>query len=140
MRSSRRYVFDVNVIASVPLFPKSKPGQAFFQALQYDHILVSDRLIEELRDVLHHPKFDRYVTVAERDRLLATLVEEAVLIEIGEAVAGTISVCRDPNDNHILELAISDTAECIVSEDADLLVLNPYQGIPILSPDSFLAS
>ena len=140
MRSRQRYVLDVNVIISALLFPKSKPGQAFFQTLQHDHVLVSVRLVEELRDVLYRPKFDRYITVAERDHLLATLIEEAVLVEIGDSIAGTITVCRDQDDNHILELAISGAAVCIVTGDADLLTLNPFREILILSPDAFLTS
>lgn len=33
---------------------------------------------------------------------------------------------------------MSEGAECIVSGDADLLVLNPFRGIPIMKPAAFL--
>jgi predicted nucleic acid-binding protein len=56
------------------------------------------------------------------------------LIEITEA----IHACRDPKDNMILELAVSGQANTIVSGDNDLLTLNPFRGIPILSPTAFL--
>jgi len=47
-------------------------------------------------------------------------------------------VCRDPNDDLILECAIINKARTIVSGDRDLLVLDPYAGISILSPRQYL--
>lgn len=49
-----------------------------------------------------------------------------------------ISVCRDPKDNKFLELAVAANADCIVTGDKDLLVLNPFRGIKIISPADFL--
>jgi predicted nucleic acid-binding protein len=37
-----------------------------------------------------------------------------------------------------LELAVSGDAKCIVSGDADLLVLDPFRGIPIVTPQVFV--
>ncbi len=51
-----------------------------------------------------------------------------------------VRACRDPKDDMYLELAVSDEATCIVSGDQDLLQLNPFQGIPIITPDEFLTS
>jgi predicted nucleic acid-binding protein len=42
--------------------------------------------------------------------------------------------------NKFLELALSGDADCIVSGDRDLLVLNPFRGIPIIAPRDFLES
>jgi predicted nucleic acid-binding protein len=50
-----------------------------------------------------------------------------------------ISACRDPKDNKFLEAALSSQADCIVSGDADLLDLTPFEGISILRPAEFLA-
>jgi predicted nucleic acid-binding protein len=44
-----------------------------------------------------------------------------------------------PDDNKLLETAIAGSADCLVTGDQDLLVLNPFQGIPILTPVGFLA-
>ena len=51
-----------------------------------------------------------------------------------------INECRDPKDNKYLELALSGQAECIVTGDDDLLVLNSWRGIEILTVQEFLAS
>ena len=50
----------------------------------------------------------------------------------------SIDACRDPKDNKFLELAISTGASCVISGDQDLLVLNPFQNIPIVSAADFL--
>ncbi|WP_408733647.1 putative toxin-antitoxin system toxin component, PIN family [Mucilaginibacter sp.] len=48
------------------------------------------------------------------------------------------SDCRDPKDNKFLELAVTAGASCIVSGDQDLLILHPFNNIPILPPADFL--
>jgi predicted nucleic acid-binding protein len=48
-------------------------------------------------------------------------------------------VCRDPKDDKFLEAALTSQADCLVTGDADLLVLDPFEGIPILRPAEFLA-
>ena len=49
-----------------------------------------------------------------------------------------IAACRDATDDKFLELAVNGKADMIVSGDADLLVLNPFRGIPIVSPAAFV--
>lgn len=46
---------------------------------------------------------------------------------------------RDPKDNKFLELAVDGKASCLIAGDADLLVLNPFCGIPVLTPTEFLS-
>lgn len=43
--------------------------------------------------------------------------------------------CRDPTDDIFLELAVSGRADLILT--GDLLVLNPFRGIPIVAPATF---
>ena len=131
-----RIVFDTNVTISALLFTDSVPGRAFIRALEQGTILVSVALVGELSRVLGRGRFDRYVTRDERDEFLESLIRESNLIEITE----TIQVCRDPKDDQVLELAVNGGASCIVTGDADLLVLNPYRGIEIITPAVFLKS
>ena len=49
-----------------------------------------------------------------------------------------IAACRDPKDDKFLELGVSGKAEVIVSGDRDLLDLNPFRGIPIVTPATFV--
>jgi putative PIN family toxin of toxin-antitoxin system len=52
--------------------------------------------------------------------------------------AERLADCRDPKDNPILECAWAGHADAIVTGDMDLLLLNPFRGIPILTPRQFL--
>jgi uncharacterized protein len=134
MSSKILYVFDTNVIVSSLLFEHSKPAQAFNYALHHGEVLLSSELLEELSDVLGRKKFDRFVTSEERDEFLETFVDRAILIDIIEKV----QECRDPKDDKILELALNGQAQYIVSGDKDLLVLNPFRAVKIVTAEEFL--
>ncbi|AFZ11706.1 protein of unknown function DUF132 [Crinalium epipsammum PCC 9333] len=134
MRNKLRYVVDTNVIISALLFETSKPAKVFKYALKNGEILLSVELLEELNNVLRREKFNRYVTSEEREEFLETLVDRAILVEITEEV----KVCRDPKDDRILELAISGRADYIISGDRDLLVLNPFRGVKVVTAEEFL--
>jgi putative PIN family toxin of toxin-antitoxin system len=135
-RQVRRYVFDTNVLVSALLLHNSTLGLAFRAAASSGKILLSATVLKELSDVLSRSKFDRYLLWEERQRFLAALLMQATLVEIHEHV----SLCRDPRDNHILDLAINGKASCIISGDADLLALHPFRSISILTPAQFLTS
>ena len=134
MRSNLRCVFDTNVLISALLFDQSKPAQAFFAALRAGEVLVSADVILELDNVLGREKFERYVTEEERERFLRSLLRETRLVEIREK----IRACRDPKDDKFLKLAVSGGADHIVSGDDDLLALDPFKGVQILTPSAFL--
>ena len=129
-----RFVFDTNVIVSALLFEQLVPAQAFFGALRREKILLSSDLVTEISRVINREKFDRYVTQEQRDQFLVALAQTGTLVEVTEA----IHACRDPKDDMILELAVSGLADAIVSGDEDLLALNPFRGIPIITPAKFL--
>jgi putative PIN family toxin of toxin-antitoxin system len=52
----------------------------------------------------------------------------------------TLTASRDETDNRILECAVEAGAEVVVTNDNDLLVLNPFEGIYILRAHEFLAA
>ena len=129
-----RTVFDTNAVVSALLFNDSAPRRALIKALDTGTILVSATLVQELQDVLNRPRFDRYITREERDEFLMAFMREAELVEITE----TVTACRDPKDDQILELAVSGNVDCIVTGDDDLLTLNLFRGIAIITPADFL--
>jgi predicted nucleic acid-binding protein len=45
--------------------------------------------------------------------------------------------CPDYEDNRILELALASGSVLIVSNDADLLTMSPWRGIPVVTPREF---
>lgn len=88
----------------------------------------------ELQEAFGRKRFDKYISENERMLFLEALAREATLIDTIE----TITDCRDPKDNKFLEVAVDGNAACVVSGDKDLLTLNPFRGIPVLTPREFL--
>ncbi|MBD0389958.1 MAG: putative toxin-antitoxin system toxin component, PIN family [Nostoc sp. C3-bin3] len=136
MTNNRRFVFDTNVLISAFLFSKGKPRQAFDKAQDIGIIIFSNAAFSELEEVLYRRKFDKYLPLEMRQELLENLIETVEFIEVTELV----NECRDPKDNKYLELAITSQAECIVTGDDDLLVLNPWRSIEILTVVEFLTN
>jgi predicted nucleic acid-binding protein len=46
--------------------------------------------------------------------------------------------CHDLPDDNFLELAVNGHADLIVSGDGDLLALNPFRQVPIVTPAAFV--
>lgn len=135
MSTELRFVFDTNVSVSAAILKDSVPDFALSKALDVGTVVMSADTLQELEEVLHRPKFSRFIDDDERDLFIWKLVTNSSLIGITAA----INACRDPKDNKFLELAVSARATHIVTGDKELLVLNPFQGIAILTPQQFLA-
>ncbi|XZF61303.1 MAG: putative toxin-antitoxin system toxin component, PIN family [Gloeotrichia echinulata DVL01] len=127
-------MLDTNIVVSALLFKNSQPRQALDKARHQGTILMSQSIWQEIIEVLTRPKFEKYVTAIERDLFLGWLTESLNFIEISK----TIVACRDAKDDKILELAVNGDAELIVSGDEDLLILNPFQQIAIVTVRQFL--
>jgi len=134
MADRARVVVDNNALVSRLLIPASVPGRAVRKAVDEARLLVSEATLEELADVLARPKFDPYVSIADRQEFLRLLGRVVELVPI----TFTVRACRDPKDDKFLELAINGRADLIVTGDRDLLELNPFQDIPIITPAEYL--
>ena len=134
MNGKECYLFDTNTIISALLFEESNSGLALKRALESGILLLSMDVAEEYANVLRRDKFDHYVRRRIREEFLRTLIKEATFVEITE----TIQACRDSKDDKFLELAVSGGAPCLITGDEDLLILNPFREISILSPRQFL--
>lgn len=134
MSDSERVVIDTNVFVSGLLRKSSVPGQAASKARHNATLPVSQDTMRELADVLAEAKFDRYVTVEQRVqfvRLITRIGEFVPLIQ-------RVRECRDPKDDKFLEVALNGRADVIITGDADLLSLNAWRTIAILSPSEYL--
>ena len=79
--------------------------------------MLSFAALRELNEVLSRRQFRKYVDEDDIHRFLASLVRQAMWVE----VSAKITACRDPNDDKFLELAVSGLATHIVTGDQDLL-------------------
>ena len=129
-----RVVIDTNVWVSRLLLAGSVSAQAVDKALEGFDVMVSEPLVEELADVLSREKFDRYVSVWDREEFLRRILQIATIAP----VLSEVDDCRDPDDNRLLALALDCESDYILTGDRGLLVLNPWRGVRIVSPREFL--
>ncbi|PKO23264.1 MAG: putative toxin-antitoxin system toxin component, PIN family [Chloroflexi bacterium HGW-Chloroflexi-1] len=133
-----RAVVDTNILVRALIKPKGTVGPVL-QTLRnkWYVLLYSDSLLEELLDVLHRPHIQHKYHLSEEDIETAL----AVILLRGEAVVSDrrVTICRDPKDNKVLEVATAGHADVIVSGDEDVSVLSPFEGIPIVRPAVLLA-
>jgi putative PIN family toxin of toxin-antitoxin system len=134
MAARARVVLDNNALISRLLIPDSVPGRAVRKAVDEAQLLVSEATLEELADVLARPKFDPYVSIADRQEFIRLLGRVAEQVPI----TFTMRACRDPKDDKFLEMAINGRADLIVTGDEDLLELNPFRDIPIITLAEYL--
>jgi putative PIN family toxin of toxin-antitoxin system len=127
-------VIDTNVWVSALHFAlkRGAPRQAVEGAARGDGIAICESIEDEIQRVLTA----RFGWTA--DAVIAALAD-VLPFPIRVEIMGSLHVCRDPNDDMVLECAVAAGAQCVVSGDKDLLVLNPYNGIRIVSPAEFLA-
>ncbi len=128
-----RAVIDTNVLVSGLIW--RGPPHAVLERVRTGSIsfVSSPALLAELSEVLARDKFRTHLLAANIDfdqaisdiGLLAEIINPAPLIT---------PVSRDRDDDIVLAVAVSGRADLIISGDRDLLVLENYLGIDILTP------
>lgn len=92
-------------------------------------------MLEEIAGVLARPKLVGRLPETDWRAFLEALAAMVELIEPQERVAD----CRDPGDDKFLEVALAAGATAIVSDDRDLLDLDPWRGVRVVKPEALLA-
>ena len=128
------FVFDTNCLISANLLPGSINRIAYDRAREIGIAVYSVDTLAEFAETLTRQKFDKYLSSEKRLEEIASYEKRGQLIH----VSISIDICRDPKDNKFLELAVEAGAACIITGDKDLLVLHPFENIPILSAADFL--
>ena len=138
-----RAVIDTNIWVSALLNPHGYPAKlrkAFEEGLI--EVIISEPILEEIADVLSHPRIrDKYgVTEADIRELLILIEERSEHV----LVSGDINICRDMDDNLIIETAIKGKVKYLVSRDDDVKMDTKIteflsgSGISVLSVAKFL--
>jgi putative PIN family toxin of toxin-antitoxin system len=133
-----RAVVDTNILVRSIIKPQGSVGPVLQRLRRREYtLLLSRATLDELVDVLHRPRLRvKYgLTDSGLRAVIRLIVLRSELVRSNERAA----VCRDPKDDMFLEVAVAGNADVIVSGDEDLLILDPYAGIPIVSPGRFLA-
>lgn len=127
-----RVVLDTNVLIAA-FVARGQCHELLEHAARAHHLLTSEALLTELRDKLAGKLGASADTV---QRTLDLLRSRMTVVAISPLPA---PVCRDPDDDRVLATAVAARADCLVTGDADLLVLDRYDGIPIVRPADFWA-
>ncbi|MGI8644249.1 MAG: putative toxin-antitoxin system toxin component, PIN family [Thermomicrobiales bacterium] len=102
-------------------------------------MLISAPLLEELRRVLSYPHLRpvHKLTETEIESVVNAMGQAAGFVATSDSLQG---IANDPCDNMVLECAVAGNADVIVTGDKKhLLPLGSYEGIPIVSPATFVA-
>jgi putative PIN family toxin of toxin-antitoxin system len=96
--------------------------------------LVTQHLLDEVADVLARPKIRRYVDAATAEAFVAELKR---LAEWHNEPVAAPAVCRDPDDDYLLALAVASKADALVSGDQDLHAVEGA-AVEIITPRELL--
>ena len=139
MNMLRRVVLDTSTLVSAALRVGSIPHQALLKALGSCEFCASSATLNELEQVLKRDKFDSYLDAETRLAFVALIRQHTHLFGVQEADELSVQpACRDPKDNKFLALALVCEADAIISSDNDLLALNLWRSIPVLTPAGFV--
>jgi uncharacterized protein len=123
-------LLDTNVLVAA-LVGRGVCSDLLEHCVRY-HVLISSRpLLDELRDVLIRKFRQRPVDV----RAAVRLFEQTFTLVAPDPLDSP--TCRDPDDDVVLATALAGESDAIVSGDQDLLILDPFRSVRVLSPTAF---
>lgn len=128
-----RLVIDTNVVVSAQL--RGSVPRHLLELAHSEEVSLFSRapLLDELARVLTEPKFSPRVanSGSDIDDLVLGYAEWVTLVMLALLVE---SVFRDIDDGQVIATAVAARADAIVSGDADLLFLEDYRNILIITP------
>lgn len=133
----KEVVVDTNVFVSALISARSAPRKLLTKISNGEvGLVLSPRLLLEIVSVFSRPKFKALIPERRISDLVSLIHETGRVVKAPEV----IKACRDPKDNAVLDCAAAGGVDAIISGDRDLLILNPFSGIPVLTPSDFLSS
>jgi uncharacterized protein len=127
-----RVVIDTNVYLSALIFGGNPRRVVEMIATEEVLVVTSEHIFQEMRRIVHK-KFPQFAQ--EYEAFEAFLYEHTILVSLG---AKEVTICRDPNDNAVLETTVLGVCDTIITGDADLLTLQKYENITIVTPVRFV--
>jgi len=128
--TSLKLVIDTNVLISAALSAQGTPAKLLRWVLESHTLVFSQATFDELQSRIYRPKFDRYITLEQRQRLLHDFNASAHWIDLAPYPA----YCRDPDDDKFIATALQAHADWLVSGDNDLLHAPTSAGLRIVTP------
>jgi putative PIN family toxin of toxin-antitoxin system len=114
----------------------SVPGEIFRQTLTNAFLTVtSEPILREVERTISKDYFRRALIDVDCQSILAALRRRSLVVPITAAVSG---VASHPEDDLVLATAVSSDADFLVTGDKQLLALDVYQEVHIVSPRRFI--
>jgi uncharacterized protein len=132
-----KVVLDTNIFVSGWLWGGRPDRVLKLAEVHLITVCASEELLDELQSTLSQDKFISKIQ-ALRMNLNSLMSGTRELVEVYPISTIDVPELRDANDNMILATAIAAGADAIVTGDLDLLVLQEYEGIPIVTAKEFL--
>ena len=127
-----RVVFDTNVLVAALVFPGGQGDAALRRVIEgKDQPVLSRAILDELLAVLGR----KFARDAEELAHVAVFVSDLATVVTPKR---RLRIVRDNPDNRILECALAGNAQAIVTGDKGLLALKSFEGIPLMTPASYL--
>jgi len=133
-----RAVIDTNILIRAVIKPDGTVGPILRRLIQGDYVLVySHPLLAEFLEKLELPRIREKYGITDED-----IADMMALLDLrGELVIPDVkvTVCRDPEDNMVIEAALAGEAPLVATGDEDLLSLGSYEEVRFITPREFLA-
>ena len=129
-------VVDTNILIRALIKPRGTVGPVITRLRNGDYTLVySTPLLDELIEKLALPRIrHKYrLGVNEIEALVALIALRGALVTPSRRV----KVCRDPDDDMVIEAALAGMAEYVVTGDKDLLTLKEFESVRFLTRARF---
>lgn len=128
-----RLVIDTNVFVSALISTKSIPALLLDEVGKKYTLFISKEILGEVEDVISRKKFgfstQKISSAMEAILSFSEIINPGIKVDV---------IKSDPDDNKILECAITCKASYIVSGDSHLLDLREYGSIKIINPKTAL--
>ena len=132
-----RSVIDTNILIRALIRPQGTVGPIIVRFEERKFTLIySEILLAELDETLRLPRIMKKHNLTDQ-----TITAYIVLLKkYGDKVepTRTINVCRDLDDNRVVEAAVEGKADFVVTGDDDLLILKQFENIRFIQPKEFL--
>lgn len=96
-------------------------------------LIFSRELLDEFIEVAQRPKFKKYFSITDLERLLTLFDTYGELV----TVISTVDICRDEKDNFLLALAKDSRTNYLITGDEDLLIIKKFEDTEIVSYTQF---
>ena len=128
-----RIVIDTNLWISFLISDTYSKLDAHIQTKKIKFVF-SNELLYEFMDIVARPRFKKYFTTDDVNRILTSIQNHSDFI----TVKAKTDICRDKKDNFLLALCEDGKVDYLLTGDDDLLVLKKYKKTVILKIADYL--